>query len=113
MALVLPIRIPNPPPGRGELLLVIILDAENMRLMTEFGGGNPFDMQVSAYGKVFNLQEPVGKLDIVIAYEKDIAKVVAFAKSRNVAGLLDYIERNRVNQPEDGTPPISLLDKTN
>jgi hypothetical protein len=95
------------PPGgpRGPIIVVMILEKENLDRMRE---ADPFDVQFRAYLNFVNAHRPIHELDLVIAYEEDINRIMEFKKRQDVAGLITWLERGRVHRPGDALPPVPL-----
>jgi len=100
MAYVIPMM--SSAPGRGPLVLIVILTRDNLERMRE---GDPFDMHLSAYQNQLDLAMPLENLDLVIAYEEDAALLESIAKRGDMTALLTYIERGREHRPGDAEPP--------
>jgi len=98
------------PPGakRGPVVLVVILEKENLDRMRQ---GDPFDVHLSQYRAHMPTDRPIGQLDIVIAYEEDTGKYMEFQRTKDLAGLMKWLERGRTIKAGDLLPPV-LLRKT-
>jgi hypothetical protein len=92
-------------PGRGPQLLIIVLTKENLERMSE---GDPFDLQTRAYAGQLDLDQPVGALDIIVAYEEDAARIDRLARAGDLNGIIQHLERGRKHLPGDATPPVSI-----
>lgn len=90
---------------RGGLVVVLILQRENLERMK---GGDPFDLQFSAYRNHWPIDRPARDIDLVIAYEEDQAAVEAFHRRLDMGGLMKYLERGRVYREGDAVPPRKL-----
>ena len=100
--IVIPIR--GTGPGRGPLVLVLIIEKENLDRMRE---GDPFDFQPRALGAMCP-EGRVSDLDIVVAYEEDLNPIMEFQKANDIDGLIRHLERGRRHKPGDFGPPAPL-----
>lgn len=91
--------------GRGPLVLVMVLEKENLDRMRD---GDPLDFQPRNLGKRLNQFRQVRDLDIIIAYEEDLTKLMDFQRRQDLPGLIAYLERGRVHRPGDALPPTVL-----
>lgn len=108
MAFVIPVRMGRDAnPERGPQLLLVILTKDNLERMKM---GDPFDMQARSYPNQLDLSQPLGNLDIVVAYEEDEDRIMAMASKGDIAGIIARVERGRVHRKGDAIPPISVKD---
>ncbi len=91
-------------PGRGPVVLVLILEKENMDRMRE---ADPFDLQLRTVPGL-SINRPIRDLDFVIAYEEDVDTIMGFKEKGDLAGLMQWIERGRKHQVGDALPPTPL-----
>jgi hypothetical protein len=105
MAYVIPVRTK---PGRGPQVLIIVLTKENLERMRE---GDPFDLQTRAYADQLDLDQRVGALDIIVAYEEDPALLDGLARAGDLNGIIQHLERGRKHRPGDATPPVPIKDR--
>ncbi len=94
------------PPGhpRGPVVLVLILEAENLTRMRQ---GDPFDLKLKTIPG-FPIDRRIQQLDLVIAYEEDIGKIIDFKEKGDIAGLMTWLERGRKHEIGDLLPPAPL-----
>jgi hypothetical protein len=90
---------------RGPCVLVLVIEKENLDRMRK---ADPADVQLANYTPQTFGRHPIRELDIVIAYEEDLAKIKDFAARDDIAGLMTWLERGRVIKPGDLAPPVSL-----
>lgn len=89
--------------GRGPIVLVLILERENLDRMKQ---ADPFDLQLrNMPGNVHLLRRPLGDLDVIVAYEEDIGRIMKFKRDRDRNGLMCWIERGRKLLPGEPAPP--------
>lgn len=92
---------------RGGVVVVLVLEADNLERMKL---GDPVDLQFRAYAGHWNVNRPIRDVDLIVAYEKDMAAITAFHKRQDMAGLMNYLERGRHHLPGygDAEPPRKL-----
>jgi len=92
--------------GRGRsLVLLMILERDNVERLS---AADPFDLQLADWGAHVPLDRTLAELDIVIAYEADLAPLVEFQRRQDLDGLIRYLERGRRILPGDCLPPKPL-----
>ena len=92
MAYVIPFRVRGDH-ERGPQVLIVVLTRDNLERMRE---GDPFDIQLKAYGQQMDLNRSLKGLDIVIAYEEDTQELKRLAALDDLPGILRWIERGRI-----------------
>lgn len=107
MAFVIPVAMKGHP-ERGPQLLLIILTPDNLKRMK---AGDPFDMQARSFPNQMELSQPLGNLDIVVAYEEDEEAIMAMAQKGDIPGIMARVERGRVHRPGDAAAPVSVKGK--
>jgi hypothetical protein len=90
---------------RGPVVLVLILEKENLDRMRQ---ADPFDVHLSAYRRHMPVERAIKQLDIVIAYEEDVNKLLEFKNRDDIGGLLRWLERGRKIVAGDVLPPVPL-----
>jgi hypothetical protein len=89
---------------RGPIIFIAALERENLDRMRE---ADPLYFHFAEL-KGPSRNAPLRHLDLVIAYEEDVAALLKFKKEKNIAEFLNWLERGRKIKPGDITPPISL-----
>lgn len=89
--------------GRGPLVVVMILEAENLARMAE---ADPFDMKLADLPQTPRYK--ASEIDLIIAHEQDFAPLAKFQKDKDIAGLMQWLERGRNIIPGDCIPPIKV-----
>ncbi len=94
------------PPGhpRGPVVLVLIMEPENLVRMRQ---GDPFDLKLAVVPGL-RIDARLRQLDLIIAYEEDMDKIMAFREKKDLAGLMTWLERGRKHQIGDLLPPVPL-----
>ena len=108
MAFVIPVATKGHAGERGPQALVIILTPDNLERMKI---GDPFDTQMRLYPNQMDLSQPLGNLDIIVAYDEDEKAIMAMAEKSDLAGIMRRVERGRVHRPGDAAAPFSLRGK--
>ncbi len=91
---------------RGPLVVVLILEVENVARMSQ---NDPLDIQFKRYEGNMRTDRRLKDVDLVIAYEEDVAKIVDFNDRGDIGGLMAWLERGRRIRPGDLAPPTRAV----
>ena len=91
-----------PESQRGPLVIVLVIESENLERMKQ---ADPYDMLFRHYTNALPVERRLRDVDLVIAYEEDMAEIVKFKEKQDIAGLMRWLERGRVIRPGDLAAP--------
>lgn len=103
--LVIPLRFTEKIGDRGPLVLVVILQKDNLDRMAQ---ADPVDIQINKFLPYLPVNGLITDLDIVIAREDDLSKLLEFQKTQDARALMQWLERGRRILAGDGEPPVPL-----
>jgi hypothetical protein len=92
---------------RGPVVVVLILGLENMERMKQ---ADPLDCKFTTLPLGLLGERPITDIDLVIAYEEDVAALTEVRRKHDLAGLMMWLQRGRQMRPGDLTQPKRLSD---